>query len=194
MWKWIGKISALSASAVVWDDRLDNPEAEIFVVTVDGTDFRIWEPKHPAFPMDKSYCSHKYKHAALRYEIAISIHTGKVVWINGPHRGGKSDLTIYREALQKRIRSGKLVVADRGYRDENAPEISVPNRCDAKNVNKFKSRARCRHETFNGRLKNFSVLNETFRHGQLKHKLAFEAVVVLVQKQMDEGNNIYDTV
>lgn len=36
-------------------------------VTVDGTDFLINEPT----PFNKKWCSHKFKHAALRYEIGI---------------------------------------------------------------------------------------------------------------------------
>ena len=85
------------------------------MVTVDGTDFRIWEPKHPILPIDKGYCSHKMKHAALRYEIAICLKTSKVVWVSGPHRGGKSDLQIFNEGLSKKIQDGKKVIADGGY-------------------------------------------------------------------------------
>jgi hypothetical protein len=36
LWKWIRKIVALK---IVWDTRLDSIELEIFVRTVDGTDF-----------------------------------------------------------------------------------------------------------------------------------------------------------
>ena len=69
---------------------------------------------------------------------------------------------------------------------------ATPNTFDSKKLQNFKSRARLRQETFNGRLKYFSVLSETFRHSIAKHKLAFEAICVIVQYQMDNGSPIFD--
>jgi hypothetical protein len=57
---------------------------------------------------------------------------------------------------------------------------------------RFKSRARLRHETFNGRIKHFASLRDTFRHGEEKHRLAFEAICVTVQYQMENGKPLYD--
>jgi hypothetical protein len=91
---------------------------------------------------------------------------------------------------------GKLAIADRGYisagRDEQAM-LSTPNDLDDERVAKFKSRARARHESFNGRLKFFDILQNTFRHGEARHKIAFEAVCVIVQYQMDNGSPLFDT-
>eukprot|EP00978_Attheya_sp_CCMP212_P028611 scaffold99283_cov37-Attheya_sp.AAC.2 len=55
--------------------------------------------------------------------------------------------------------------------------LSVPSHLDSKELYNFKSRARLRHET----------MSDTFRHGKEKMKLAFEAVTVTVQYQMDNG-------
>jgi hypothetical protein len=46
-------------------------------------------------------------------------------------------------------------------------------------------------ETFNRRLRCFETLSRTFTHGWDKHKLAFEAVVVTVQYQMENGSPIF---
>jgi hypothetical protein len=63
---------------------------------------------------------------------------------------------------------------------------------DSKALGNFKSRGRLRQETFNGRLKFFRSLSDTFRHGFDKHKLVFEAIVVIIQQyQMDNGSEIY---
>jgi hypothetical protein len=44
----------------------------------------------------------------------------------------------------------------------------------------------------NGRLKCFGSLSaQAFRHGFDKHKFVFEAVVVTVQYQMDDGSPIF---
>ena len=54
------------------------------------------------------------------------------------------------------------------------------------------SRARARHETFNGRIKNFGCLDDRFRHGMEKHKICFEAVCVIVQYQLENGSPLFD--
>ena len=62
---------------------------------------------------------------------------------------------------------------------------------DAKDLHAFKTRARLRHETFNGRLKMYGILQKRFRHSFDIHIFAFEAVVVTVQYQMDNGSPIF---
>jgi hypothetical protein len=47
------------------------------MVTVDGTDFRIYEPT----PFSPMWYSHKYKGPGLRYEVALSIRGGDIVCI-----------------------------------------------------------------------------------------------------------------
>ena len=84
IWQWVSKIQGLKETTIVWEPHLDDKASEILVMSVDGTDFRIWEPKHPLFPIDKGFCSHKFKHAAVKYAVAISVRTGNCVWINGP--------------------------------------------------------------------------------------------------------------
>ena len=53
-------------------------------MTVDGTDFRINNPKR----FDKIWYGHKFNHAAVRYEVAVSIQSGDIVWIHGPFPAG----------------------------------------------------------------------------------------------------------
>jgi hypothetical protein len=198
LWKWIRRIAALKALKIVWDRRLNDTNSEIFVVSVDGTDFRLWERKHRTLPRDNGQCSKKFNHGAAKYEIAISIFTSKVVWINGPYRGGEHDMIVLRQGgLLDNIADGKLAVVDRGYpssRPEEMSKLSLPNVHDPKEVNNFKSRSRLRQETFNGRLKFFNVLSETFRHGFDVHHHVFEAVVVILQDQMDNGSPIFAAV
>ncbi len=59
----------LMGTKIVWDPDFDEDDTEVFIMTLDGTDFRIWEPKHQSFPYDKGYYAHKFKKAGLRYEI-----------------------------------------------------------------------------------------------------------------------------
>lgn len=147
--------------------------------------------KKPYKSQDSKQCSHKMNHTALKYEIAISVFHPKVVWINGPYKGSVHDKTIFQEKLMGKIARGKKVICNGGYAMPEAI-TATPNTFDSKKLHNFKSRARTRHETFNGRLKIFSTLENTFCHSISKHKLAFEAICVTVQYQMEHDLPIFD--
>ena len=49
-----------------------------YLVSVDGTDFRIAE-------QGKRFYSHKFKKSGLRYDVAICIKSGDIVWVSGPY-------------------------------------------------------------------------------------------------------------
>lgn len=197
LWKWIGKIAAMKAKKIVWPANFNSQETERFIVSVDGTDFKIWEPKHPTLPIDRRYCSHKFNHAAVKYEIVLSVKQSKCVLINGPFRGGIHDLDMLRAVggLKEKLSGaiGKKAIADRGYKSSQLDEqfLSTPDRMDPAELYNFKSRVRVRQETFNGRLKKYESLQQTFRHGELKHKDVLEAVCVIVQYQMDNGSELF---
>jgi len=89
-------------------------------MTVGGTDFLIDEPT----PFSSKWCSHKFNHAALRYEIGICIQTGWIVWVNGPYPAGQwPDLSISRDGLNQALKKGETFVADGGYAD--SPEAPL---------------------------------------------------------------------
>lgn len=154
--------------------------------TVDGTHCRFRDP------MDPKFYSHKYGKAAVNYELAISIYDNALIWISGPHPAGKPDIVVFREGgLREKIPLGMKCIADKGYRGEKQL-ISTPNALDVAEVKELKRRARARHESFNGRLKNFRCLDERFRHDIEKHKAAFEAVAVICQYQLENGSPLFD--
>ena len=148
---------------------LNDPNSEEFIITIDGTDCRIWEKQHDLFPVDTKLCSSKFNHAAYKYELALAIRHNKIVWVNGPFKaGGKHDITVFREEGLKDMMlatGGKLAIVDRGYTTSKADEVMMlafPNSADSKELALFKSRARARHESLNGRLKMLNILNDTF--------------------------------
>lgn len=160
----------------------------MFCGSIDGTHCLIEEPRK--FPDSKWY-SHKFHGPALTYQIVLSLHESKVLSIIGPYPAGNSDLTVYRmeDGIKNMIPHGSRLIGDRGYVGE--PEtISTPNDHDTLRAAQFKGRARSRHETFNGRLKDFNVLDQAYRHTGRQaivlddyedHKQIFESVCILVQ-------------
>lgn len=198
-WSWVRKIQALLPTKIHFLPRFDDPDdpnCEIFIVGVDGTDCKTHERQHPTFPVDPKQMSHKFKHAGLKYEIGVAIFENKIVWVNGPFPGGRHDMTIFREhGLKDRMPEGKMAVLDRGYRTSRKDEVGMvatPQLGDDPETHKFMSRVRMRTETVMGRLKQFKCLSETWRHGEQKHEWAFKACAVIVQYQIDHGAFLYD--
>ncbi len=196
LWKWIERIAALMHLKIVWDESLDADDTEIYGITTDGVDFPMWEAQDPEYPYDTKNMSHKFRKCGAKYIIALSTFRPKCVFIAGPFKGGKHDIDCFRASglMQKLKDNGKVCIADRGFRSKIASErkhFAYPEPMDSQQLNNFKSRARCRQETFNRRLKHFECLSATWTHGFEKHGIAMRAVAVLVQYQMDNGSPIY---
>ena len=148
----------------------------------------------------KTY-SHKFKQAGLAYEIALAIYESKCVHINGPFDASVHDKTIFEDptldedgkpkGLMYKIPKGKKAIGDKGY--QGFPGIvSTSNSHDTPEVRKFKGRAKARQESFNRRIEAFKILSERFRHAREKHKVIFEAVVVICCYQMENGSPLFD--
>jgi hypothetical protein len=198
---WIQRIEALKVKKIKWDDEIDNRNAPTFFMTVDGTDFREEEKPHPLYHRDEKQYTVKFKRCGCKFEIGISVWKSQVLWVNGPFRGGKPDKEIFEEGLGPKIPAGKLAIVDRGYtfKDKDvSAKVSLPRPTDSKRLNNFKSRARSRHETFNGRMKDFASLSgQYFRHGgggadgRKFYGEVIVAIIVILQYQMDNGRELF---
>jgi hypothetical protein len=164
----------------------------IFFLSVDGIDAPTNEHNH--FEKSRPHSSHKFgKKAGFTYELGLAIWRKKICWLNGPFPAGKGDLPIYREGLKHMVPPGKKVVADRIYSPESET-ISAPNCLDTEEVKKFKRRVRARHESCNRLIKNFKCMSTRWRHPKDKHVIFFEACCVVVQYNLDAGDELFDVV
>lgn len=162
----------------------DDDDGFIFMLSIDGTHCPTEEPK----PWSEKWSSHKFGGSAgFNYEIGLSIHKPKLKWVNGPTPPGEDpDITVFRKKLMKKIPRGKKLIGDEGYRGEPGI-ITTRNELDPPNIAAFKERVKSRHESFNGRLKNFNCLSQRFRHGIDRHKVSFEAVCAIVMYEIEYG-------
>ena len=147
-------------------------------MSVDGTDFLIL--KRRPHSGEKKYYSHKLRHAALGYEVAVCIQTGHLVWINGPFPAGSfPDIKIFRRNLKGQLLPGEMVEADKGYRGDEPVRHSkvVVSRSDAR----AKQRVMTRHETMSSDLKRFGCLKQQWRHSLNKHSAALASCALLTQ-------------
>eukprot|EP00977_Amphora_coffeiformis_P007617 scaffold1684_cov214-Amphora_coffeaeformis.AAC.1 len=195
-WVWIiiDGIQKLKQSIICWENRkkYGGLHNRWCMVTVDGTDFEILEPR----PFSPGWYSHKFKGPGVRYEVALSINGGDIVHTNGPFMCGHNpDITIFRKKLIHKLEVGEMVEADKGYRGEPT-KVRIPVDHINPGQKKQKNRARARHETVNHHFKDFGVLRQIFRHpvttyNMSKHKAVFNAVVVIVQLQINNGEKLF---
>jgi hypothetical protein len=140
---------------------------------IDGTDFCI-QQKGVA-RMGNLFDSHKYVgKSALHYKLRVDIFVGNLVWVEGPYPAGAwPDVKFFNSVLSHCLEPGERVDADINY-VWHPDKIKCPhNDCNpAKNLG-MKSAPRSRHETYNGRLKNWGILKKTYRHENTQHRTVF---------------------
>ena len=139
----------------------------------------------------KSWISFKFRKPANRFEVVTSISTGLICRIAGPYRAGKyHDLTIFRIGGLKQLlqECGEKAEADKGYRGE-PDTIELP---DDGIVDQYHEKAliRSRHETINGKIKNWQCMNTVFRHDIHLHGTFFIAVCTIINIQIMSGEKM----
>jgi hypothetical protein len=56
----------------------------------------------------------------------------------------------------------------------------------------MQGRVRARHETLNGRLKNWGILSQVYRHVIMKHGDVFQACAVVTQLTVENGEPLFE--
>ena len=95
LWVWIGRIAGLLKKVIKFPR---NPGPEKYYGSIDGVDLDANETKHHRFNVDPGYCSHKFNHCAVKYQIVLSVHSPQCYGIFGPKRGGENDKTLLEES------------------------------------------------------------------------------------------------
>jgi hypothetical protein len=153
-----------------------NSTANVYV-TVDGTDFRIQEPR----PFSKSWFSHKYNGPGVRYEVGICIKTGWIVWVNGPFKCGDCPDHVIVDlpgGLHDSLDHGERYIADKIYKSSLAIN-PYDSSCDYEKI--YMGLCRGRHETLNRLFKTFQVIGNVFHRHVAMHGLFTHAIINIVQ-------------
>lgn len=168
------------------ENRFKKDKGNDCLLSVDGTDFRIFE-------QGPTFYSHKFKGSGLRYEIGLCILTGSIVWINGPFECGKwPDISIFRSALISELQDSERVEADDGYLGEAPTHIKCPKSfCNPKETEFMQQRVRNRHETVNKRFKQFGILKQAYRHNISNHGDVFRAIAVITEIAIVNGEPLF---
>lgn len=193
IWIWIETIASRHHDVIHWTRRFRNAPKDVWCfISVDGTDFQIPEPT----PWNKQWKGAKNPGASIKYEVAISIYSGDIVWIHGPHEGSKNDKKVFREHLKNMLDDGEMVEADAGYGlpgSGGAGDDIVRSKLDfhSREEQREKSCLRARHETVNHRFKTWGALKQQFRNNKKLHQYVFYACAVMTQMSIDNGNVLF---
>lgn len=171
---------------ISWKDRKKGDVGNDCLVSVDGTDFRI---PHAG----RRFYSYKYKASGLRYEVALCILSGEIVWLNGPFEPGIwNDISIFRSALLGELEEGERVEADDGYSGEAPRHVKCPcSIAQRDDTDEMQSIVRRRHETVNKRFKQFGVLKQLYRHDIRDHGDKFRCVAIVTQLSIQNGEPLF---
>ena len=127
--------------------------------------------------------------------IGLSIINGGIVWCNGPFAAGLwPDWKIFKEGgLLEHLDENKRVEADDGY------AAGDPEWCKTRSsfyhpeaARGIRNTVRARHETVNGRIKNFGALSSVYKHNILKHGIFVKAALVLTQLSINRGEKLFE--
>jgi hypothetical protein len=177
------------------EKRYTNDRGNDCLISVDCVDHEILEPWPYSRHWSRRWYSHKFKGPGLRYEVALSILTGSICWINGPFPCGvANDWQIFKNGLLLQLDEGERVEADDGYAPGDPEFTKTPSGIyhrEERNV--IRRRVMARQETINKRNKQWGILSQVYRHGIEKHQSVFSAICVLTQITIDNGNPLFDT-
>ncbi len=123
----------------------------------------------------------------------MDILAGKLVWIQGPYPAGKwPDIKIFTSCLANFLEPGERVEADDSYRG-HADKVKCPKNDvnPAENL-KMQGHVRASHETLNGRLKNWGIFSQVFRHNIRRHGEVFCACTTITQLTIDDGEPLFE--
>lgn len=108
------------------------------------------------------------------------------MWKHGGYACGEyPDLKLARDAYTLSVNPGEMTLADKGYRDSNF--FLLPTQINGLQHKQIMSR----HETVNKRVRQFKILQETFRHLLEKHPTVFHAVVNITQLIIENGEPLF---
>ena len=201
VWFYVNKIKSLEEHVIVWGNRKTNDRGDDCLVSVDGIDCEFQQIliDHPTKPgkkiVNKALYSHKFHGPALRYEVAVSLLSSDIVWINGPFCPGDwNDLEIFRLNLKNQLEVGERIEADDGYVGEAPVFVVCPASCTVQEESlSLMKRVEGRHEAMNRHVKNWKCLKGNFEvkgsplEKMEKHSALFRSCAIVKQVAMQMG-------
>lgn len=145
--------------------------------------------------MNPAYYSHKFGHAALTYNVALSLGPNpRIVYIGGGVPAGEyPDLRLARAGFVQMLTRGERALADKGYRDGAYFMFPYEHPYDQSEseFNALNKRFMARHEVINSKFKAFACLRGMFRHGYEFHRTCTFAICNIINCNLIENPNSF---
>jgi hypothetical protein len=188
-WQWlfVPQIAILESRVIKWEGRRVDDIQNDAMSSVDGTDCKVPNYK----PFWKGFFSHKIT-SGVRWEVALCLRTGEIVWIHGPFPCGRwPDIEIFRHSMLSHLDEGEKVEADDGYIGEPTKTLTPKNNTLNKSDAEYRQYTRARQESVNKRFKDWKCLKHQCRHGLKNHSAMFRAVAVISQFAVTCGEPLF---
>jgi hypothetical protein len=124
----------------------------------------------------------------------VDILAGNIVWINGPYAAGKyPDIKKFCNGLAHLLDEHERVEADDRYIGEAPQKVKCPGCVSNPTKNQeMQNRVQSRHESLNGRLKNWEILKSMYCHDIMEHGNIFWAIAVITQISINTGERLFE--
>ena len=124
----------------------------------------------------------------------MSILGGDLVWIQNPYPAGAfTNIMIFNKVLRNFLELGERVEVDKGYAGHANKIVCPTNTVNPPELKGMQGRVRARHKTLNGRLKNWGILSQVFRHRITLHGTTFRACAAVTQITIaDCGESLFE--
>jgi hypothetical protein len=178
---------------IVFESRKDSGSLNNCLISVDGTDVRIPQ-QGPAIP-GNPFSLFKFEgKCGLRYKIGVDILAGNIVRVDELYAAGKyPDIGNFHSGLVHWLDENERVEVDDGYIGEAPQKVKCPECASNSTENQaMQNRVRSRHESLNGRLKNWAILTSLYRHDLMEHGNVFLAIAVITQISINVGEKLFE--
>jgi hypothetical protein len=173
-------------------DELKEVFPEIYEVIVDATEQRIERPQDKR--KNKKYRSGKKKAHTLKTQVITDAKSGRILHVSDTVEGKRHDFKLFQDTVTPTAESGGIkILADSGYQgiEKKFPRLSVVTTVKRfrgvlrltkkqKRHNRELSKVRVRVEHALGKMKQFKVLAQVYRHATKVYNMIFRATASIV--------------
>ncbi len=127
----------------------------------------------------------------LHCKLGVDILTGNQVWGKGPYPAGAwNNIIFFNSVLLHCLKPG--VKANNGYVGHTNKIKCPDNNCNLTENLGMQSAARSHHETLNGHLKNWGILEKVYHHDITVHRTVSYACAVITQVTIANREPLFD--
>lgn len=139
-----------------------------------------WNTQH-------EYYSGKKKKHTIKYEVRVTLSTGRIVWMTGGLPGSVHDITMARNSgILNQLLPGELILADKEYIGEDyfVTPFKNPSTNEEWTWNHFIHTTRVIVENIYSRIKAFGCLKQQWRHELTLHPIVFSVICNIVNIEL----------